>query len=61
MTTKWYKGATALVILFLYAIGVIGGCGNLCYYHEYVPAIGVLATGVLAFPKVKELCGKFFE
>ena len=61
MTTKWYKGGTALVILFLYAIGVIGGAGNLFYYHEYVAAIGVLVTGLLAFPKVKQLWEKFFE
>lgn len=57
----WGKGAIALVILMLYAIGVVGGIGNLCYYHQYVPAIGVLATGVLAFPTVKRFFKKMLE
>ena len=53
----WGKGAIALVILMLYAIGVVGGIGILCYYHEYIPALGVLVTGVLALPTVK----RFFK
>ena len=57
----WGKGAIALVILMLYAIGVVGGIGNLCYYHQYVPALGVLVTGVLAFPTVKRFFKKMSE
>lgn len=57
----WGKGALALVILMLYAIGVVGGIGNLCYYHQYVPALGVLVTGVLALPKVKEVFENFIN
>ena len=59
--TMWGKGALELLVLFLYAIGVIGGCGNLCYYGEYVPAIGVLVAGWMALPKAKEYWDKLTE
>jgi len=59
--TTWKECTLVLVILFLFAIGVIGGAGNLCYYGEYVTAIGVLVAGWLALPKAKEYWSKIFS
>lgn len=59
--TTWLECALALVILFLFAIGAIGGAGNLCYYGEYVPAIGVLVIAWLALPKAKEYWDRIFN
>jgi len=59
--TTWKECTLVLVILFLFAIGVIGGAGNLCCYGEYVPAIGVLVAGWLALPKAKEYWSKIFS
>jgi hypothetical protein len=59
--TTWKECILALVILFLFAIGVIGGCGNLIYYGDYIPAIGVLVSGWLALPKAKEYWNEIFK
>ena len=50
----WLKNITALIILLLFLIGVIGGAGNLIYFGQYVNAIGVLVCGWLAFPEAKK-------
>jgi hypothetical protein len=50
----WLKNITALIILLLSLIGVIGGAGNLIYFGQYVNAIGVLVCGWLAFPEAKK-------
>ena len=50
----WLKNITALIILLLSLIGVIGGTGNLIYFGQYVNAIGVLVCGWLAFPEAKK-------
>jgi hypothetical protein len=51
---NFIKNIIALIVLMLYVIGVIGGCGNLIYFGQYVPAIGVIITGWLAFPEVNK-------
>jgi hypothetical protein len=50
----WLKNITALIILLLSLIGVVGGAGNLIYFEQYVNAIGVLVCGWLAFPEAKK-------
>lgn len=43
-----------ILMLMLYAMGVIGGFGYACYNSAYPIAVGVIATGYMAWPKVKE-------
>ena len=47
-----------VLMLILYAMGVIGGIGYACYNSAYPIAIGVIATGYMAWPTVKDY---FFE
>ena len=50
-----------LVILFLYAMGVIGGIGYTLYCNEYVIAVAVAVLGAMAYPTAKELYKKIME
>lgn len=43
------------ITLSFYVLGVIGGTGYACYNQAYPIAIGVLVTGALALPQVKEI------
>ena len=52
---SWFKGFMYLVVLLLYAMGVIGGIGYAIYIGAYPIAVGVAVNGWLAFPKVKEM------
>jgi len=42
------------VMLCLWAVGVLGGIGWSLYSGGYVIAVGVTATGWMAWPKVKD-------
>lgn len=42
------------IMVCLYALGVIGGLGYTCVNHAWVIAAGVLAVGIMAFPRVKQ-------
>ena len=39
-----------LIILFAYAMGVVGGIGYALYSGAWVIAVAVLILGVMAFP-----------
>lgn len=47
------KKVFCFIMLCLYVLGVLGGIGYLCYYGVYYVAVGVAATGFLAFDKAK--------
>lgn len=49
------KKIYCFVMLLLYILGVIGGIGYTIYYGEYHIAVGIAATGFLAFTKAKEM------
>lgn len=49
------KKIYCFIMLFLYLIGVIGGIGYTIYYGLYHIAIGIAATGFLAFSDAKEM------
>jgi len=49
------------IMLCLYVVGVIGGIGYAIYCGAYPVAVGVAATGFLAYPKVKECFDKLTE
>lgn len=57
--------ATKLILAFfallVYAMGVIGGIGNLLYDGHYLFAVCSLAVGVMAFPTAKNFFGEFFK
>ena len=57
---SWSKGFLYLMVLLLYAMGVIGGIGYSIYNGAYPIAVGVAVTGWLAFPKVKEIFKTIF-
>ena len=57
---SWSKGFLYLLVLLLYAMGVIGGIGYAIYNGAYPIAVGVAVTGWLAFPKVKEIFKTIF-
>ena len=57
----WASGAWKVLVLFLYVIGTIGGTGNLFCYEEYVCAIGVAVTGVLAGRKALEILAELIS
>ena len=42
------------IIICLWMLGVAGGIGWSLYSEGYVIAVGVAATGWMAWPKVKE-------
>lgn len=44
-----------LLLLALYALGVIGGVGYTLYYDLWYVSIGVLTTGILAFDNVRKI------
>ena len=54
---SWSRGFLYLMVLLLYAMGVIGGIGYAIYNGAYPIAVGVAVTGWLALPKVKEIVG----
>ena len=57
---SWSKGFLYVIVLLLYAMGVIGGIGYAIYNGAYPIAVGVAVTGWLALPKVKEIVGILF-
>lgn len=57
---SWFKGFLYVVVLLLYAMGVIGGIGYAIYNGAYPIAVGVAVTGWLAFPKVKKIFKTIF-
>ncbi len=50
--TSWFKGFMYVVVLLLYAMGVVGGIGYACYNHAYLIAVGVAAVALMALPQV---------
>lgn len=42
-------------LLVLAFVGVVGGIGYTVYYKAYPIAVGIAATGWMAWPKVKEI------
>ena len=48
------KKVYCFIMLCLYVLGVVGGIGYTCYCGAYPIAVGVAATGFLAFYKAKE-------
>ena len=42
-------------LLFLAAVGVVGGIGYTAYEGAWPIALGVAIDGYMAFPKIKEL------
>lgn len=43
------------ILLFLTLIGLIGGIGYSIYDGRWVIAVGLVATGYMAWPKVKKV------
>lgn len=50
-----------LIYLFLCVIGFVAGIGYLVYYGEYVPAVGVVLVGILAYPRFVKLLKEFVK
>lgn len=50
MKGKFYDFA----VLCAYVLGVIGGAGNLFYYHLPLFGVTTILLGAMAFPYVKE-------
>lgn len=46
------------IMLFLYLIGTVGGFGYLVYIGQWAIAIGVVATGYMAFFKARDYFNK---
>lgn len=44
-----------LLLLALYALGVVGGVGYTLYYGLWPVSVGVLTTGILAFDNVRKI------
>lgn len=49
------------ILLFLTVIGIIGGIGYSVYNSSWVIAIGLVVTGYMAYPKVKETFNKLIS
>jgi uncharacterized membrane protein len=49
------------VLLFLWAMGILGGIGYSIYGGAWPIAVGVVVAGVLSWPKVKSLYNKLNE
>jgi len=49
------------VLLFLWAMGILGGIGYSIYGGAWPIAAGVVVAGVLSWPKVKSLYNKLNE
>lgn len=49
------------ILLFLTLIGIIGGIGYSIYNSAWVIAIGLVVTGYMAYPKVKETFNKMIS
>ena len=45
-------------LLVLAFMGIVGGIGHTVYYKAYPIALGIAATGWMAWPKVKEVFEK---
>ena len=45
----------AFFLLVLAFVGVVGGIGYTAYYNAWPIAVGIAATGWMAWPKIKEL------
>ena len=45
-------------LLVLIFVGVVGGIGYTVYYKVYPIAVGIAATGWMAWPKIKEIFEK---
>lgn len=58
---KFFRGAFLLVVIFGYIMGVIGGVGYTFYYDAYPVGIGIIITGVLAFPQAWSIFNEFME
>ena len=43
-----------LLVMMLWAMGLIGGAGYCIYKGAYPIALGCIVNAILAFPKVKE-------
>lgn len=48
------KKIVYLILLFLYAMGTIGGIGYACYCKAYLIAIAVAVLAAMAFPTAKK-------
>lgn len=55
------KKAFSLIMLFFWLMGIIGGIGYSLYCNAYPIAFGVLVTGWLSWPKVKDLWDNLME
>ena len=50
-----------LLLLFLTAIGIIGGIGYSIYSNAYVISVGLIATAYVAWPGIKDLYKKLSD
>ena len=50
-----------LLLLFLTAIGIIGGIGYSAYSNAYVISVGLIATAYVAWPGIKDLYKKLSD
>ena len=57
----WLVGFLRVIVLMLYAMGVIGGIGYTCYNHAYLIAVGVAAVALMAFPYIKGVFKKMVQ
>ena len=55
------KRVLYFILLFLTLIGIIGGIGYSIYNSAWVIAIGLVVTGYMAYPKVKETFNKLIS
>ena len=55
------KKVLYFILLILSVIGFIGGIGYTVYYGGYPIAVGILALGYSAYPKVKEYYKKLIR
>jgi len=47
-----------LLLLFLTAIGILGGIGYSIYSNAHVISVGLIATAYVAWPGIKDLYKK---
>lgn len=55
------KKVLYFILLILSVLGFIGGIGYTVYYGGYPIAVGILALGYSAYPKVKEFYKKLIR
>ena len=58
---KYLINILNLLLLFLGLIGLIGGVLALFYYHQPVPAIGVLSLAYLGYPSMMDKVKSLFK